>query len=57
MPSQSLPTRPASAHEVPSDLCEAQEAWDVDLANAGMGDYLPNLEDYEDRLARGEIQW
>ncbi len=29
----------------------------LDLTEAGFSDYLPNLEDYEDRLARGEIQW
>ncbi len=28
-----------------------------DLAEADFGDYLRNLEDYEQRLARGEIQW
>jgi hypothetical protein len=28
-----------------------------DLAAWGMADYLANLEDYEERLARGEIQW
>jgi hypothetical protein len=27
------------------------------LAEAGMGEYLRQLEDYEDRLARGEIRW
>jgi|HubBroStandDraft_6_1064221.scaffolds.fasta_scaffold796399_2 hypothetical protein len=27
------------------------------LAEAGMGEYLRQLEDYEDRLARGEVQW
>ena len=27
------------------------------LAESGMSDYLPNLEDYENRLARGEIRW
>jgi hypothetical protein len=29
----------------------------VELAEAGMADYLAGLEDYEDRLARGEIRW
>lgn len=29
----------------------------LELANAGLSDYLSNLEDYEERLARGEIQW
>jgi hypothetical protein len=32
----------------------AESAW---LAEAGMDDYLAGLEDYEDRLARGEIRW
>ena len=27
------------------------------LAEAGMADYLSGLGEYEDRLARGEIQW
>ncbi len=29
----------------------------LELANADLSDYLSNLEDYEERLARGEIQW
>ncbi|MGB9593756.1 MAG: DUF2281 domain-containing protein [Anaerolineae bacterium] len=29
----------------------------LELLEAGLSDYLPNLEDYEDRLARGEIRW
>ncbi len=29
----------------------------LELAEAGMEDYLSNLEDYEERLARGEIKW
>jgi hypothetical protein len=33
-------------------LTESQE-----LAEWGFDDYLRNLEDYEDRLARGEIKW
>ena len=28
----------------------------IELAEAGMADYLSGLEDYEDRLARGEIR-
>ncbi|MBU4374182.1 MAG: DUF2281 domain-containing protein [Euryarchaeota archaeon] len=28
-----------------------------DLAESDFADYLLNLEDYENRLARGEIQW
>ena len=27
------------------------------LGESDMSDYLPNLEDYEERLARGEIKW
>ncbi len=27
------------------------------LSEAGFSDYLSHLEDYENRLARGEIQW
>jgi hypothetical protein len=38
------------------------EAWTPDgdeqhLVETGLEDYLSNLEDYEERLARGEIQW
>ncbi len=29
----------------------------AELAEAGMAEYLSGLEDYEDRLARGEIRW
>ncbi len=29
----------------------------MELAESDFADYLPNLEDYEERLARGEIQW
>lgn len=41
---------------------DALERWkqfneDIALAEAGMSDYLANLSDYEDRLARGEIHW
>jgi len=28
-----------------------------DLLYADLGDYLKNLEDYEEKLVRGEIQW
>ena len=40
----------------------ALERWkqfneDIALREAGMSDYLANLSDYEDSLARGEIQW
>lgn len=30
---------------------------DTMLAESDFFDYLPNLEDYEERLARGEIKW
>jgi hypothetical protein len=29
----------------------------ITLSESGFADYLPNLEDYENRMARGEIQW
>jgi len=29
----------------------------LEVAESDFGDYLSNLEDYEDRLARGEIKW
>jgi len=29
----------------------------VELVNSGCSDYLSNLEDYEERLSCGEIQW
>lgn len=29
----------------------------LSFAEAGMVDYLANLEDYEERLARGESRW
>lgn len=32
----------------------AESTW---LAEAGMDDYLARLEDYEERVARGEIRW
>ena len=27
------------------------------LTESDLSDYLPNLEDYEERLARGEVKW
>jgi len=30
---------------------------EMSLAESDFSDYLTNLEDYEERLARGEIQW
>jgi hypothetical protein len=29
----------------------------LEIAESDFTDYLPNLEDYEERLARGEIHW
>ena len=29
----------------------------LEIAESDFADYLPNLEDYENRLARGEIKW
>lgn len=29
----------------------------LEIAESDFSDYLTNLEDYENRLARGEIQW
>ena len=29
----------------------------LEMAESDFASYLSNLEDYEDRLARGEIQW
>ena len=29
----------------------------AEIAESDFSDYLTNLEDYEERLARGEIQW
>lgn len=29
----------------------------LESAESDLADYLPNLEDYENRLARAEIQW
>lgn len=29
----------------------------AELAEEGMSDYLTGLQDYEERLARGEIRW
>ena len=34
-----------------------QFAESLEIAESDFSCYLPNLEDYEDRLARGEIQW
>ena len=37
--------------------CQEGETAATRLAEAGMTEYSVNLEDYEARLARGEIQW
>ena len=29
----------------------------LEIAESDFADYLPNLEDYENRLARGDIKW
>ena len=29
----------------------------LEITESDFGDYLPNLENYENRLARGEIKW
>ena len=29
----------------------------LEIAESDFADYLPNLEDYENRLARGEVKW
>ena len=29
----------------------------LEIAGSDFADYLPNLQDYENRLARGEIKW
>jgi len=29
----------------------------LEIAESNFADYLPNLEDYENRLARREIEW
>ncbi len=34
-----------------------QFAESLEIAESDFSDYLRNLEDYEERLARGEIQW
>ncbi len=36
---------------------ESQFSESIDIVESDMTDYLPNLEDYEERLARGEITW
>ncbi|WP_013320947.1 DUF2281 domain-containing protein [Gloeothece verrucosa] len=43
-------------NQVPSQL-EEQLQEDIEIFEADFSDYLSNLEDYENRLARNEIQW
>ncbi|QIR38026.1 DUF2281 domain-containing protein [Tolypothrix sp. PCC 7910] len=38
-----------------SSWLQSREA--LDLLESDFSDYLSNLEDYENRLARGEIKW
>jgi hypothetical protein len=50
LPAEELPNHPV---RVMVTLLEA----DSDAGLAELGDYLEQLTDYEERLARGEIQW
>ncbi len=50
LPGEEMPTRPV---RVMVTILEAEE--EAELTN--LGDYHEQLTDYEDRLARGEIQW
>lgn len=36
---------------------ETQLSEAIEVVESDFSDYLRNLEDYEERLARGEIQW
>jgi hypothetical protein len=40
-----------------TDRNPCQKLKSMELAESDFADYLLNLEDYEERLARGEIQW
>jgi hypothetical protein len=52
------PEKLAVVHDFVGYLRQRPTAMDeIELAEAGMDDYLSNLEDYEDRLVRGEIRW
>jgi Protein of unknown function (DUF2281) len=44
-------------HDAVRRQCTTFLAESGQLAELGMADYLSNLEEYEDLLARGEIQW
>ncbi len=50
----------ARPEEIPSG--QGWQLWkrfteSLEIAESDFADYLSNLEDYENRLARGEIQW
>ena len=50
MPASELPSQPVRV------MVTVMQA-DADTSLAELGDYHAALTDYEDRLARGEIQW
>jgi hypothetical protein len=50
LPPDELPERPVRVMVTILDSSEDQALWEP-------GDYLDQLTNYEDRLARGEIQW
>jgi hypothetical protein len=50
LPSEEMPHHPVRVHVT---FLETDEA----AALAEPGDYLATLEDYEERLAKGEIRW
>ncbi len=50
LPPDELPEHPVRVMVTILDNGKEQALWEV-------GDYLDQLTDYEDRLARGEIQW
>jgi len=50
LPRDELPEHPVRVMVTILDGGEEEALWQ-------MGDYLDQLTDYEDRLARGEIQW
>ncbi len=56
---QLLASRDIAIHYDEHDLETDREMLKTlaDTAESDMTDYLPNLEDYEERLARGEITW
>lgn len=44
-------------HDQPYWRTIVHDPEDANLAEAGMTDYAKNLEDYEERLSRGDIAW